>query len=124
MNNDIPHNTHEIQGLNINNQENDISFAYILQDLNNADNHQKQDKDFNNISISLDYNNLDLKGQNNDMFFNSDGYIEEEDDDQFTPNEEEMIKQDETISADQIKHILSNSKYKNQKLKLVLKIKL
>ena len=110
----------------------DLSFAHILQDLRNSD-PMNDNKDLNDISLSLDYNNCELKdfkdlrglsNNENNMFFNSDGYIEEEDDDINTPEEDILSnrnsnrKQDSCInleefikSVSQLKLILSNNKY-------------
>jgi len=104
----------------------DVSFSNIIQDLKNFEKENDFPKD---QSLLLD-GNFDIKNASaNNNFFNSDGYIEEEDDDKFTPEEEEVlgikgkVEIDEILTnADQLKTVLTSSKYENQKFKLNLKI--
>lgn len=106
---------------NIKEYANEFSFQHIFQDLKKLEKENEPVDD----SIMLD-GNFDIKA--NDNFFNSDGYIEEEDDDIFTPEEEEVIGiRGKTIideiltTVDQLKTVLTSNKYEKQKFKIILK---
>lgn len=100
----------------------DFSFAHIMQDLKNL---EKENDFMRDQSLVLDPN-LDIKNTTqNQNFFNSDGYIEEEDDDQFTPEEEELLglktKLPEVLTnPNDLKLVLTNNRYESQKFKITL----
>lgn len=98
----------------------------MIQDLKNIN--IDHNDDFNKDNTLFLDPNLDFKNTTgNNLFFGSDGYIEEEDDDQFTPEEEEILgvkpklKIPENLtSIDQLKAVLMSNKFENQKFKIKL----
>lgn len=104
----------------IGNQE-EVAFANLIQDFNNIDFQNAAMKDnLNNFSLSLEYNTLLDKSIKGEAIFGSDGYIEEEDDEQFLTPEENKLPKETIIHSTKDLHTVLYNKRDNLTFKITL----